>query len=241
MATTGERYTVARRALLAGASGGSAGGGGAPGPRARQWVSQPEMSDESMEARTGRGHNEWADIIEAWADETGGDLSDHTAVAAYLLENFDELDGWWAQAVTVGYERITGLRLPYQRADGSFSCSKSRTVAIGADALRKMLSSEEHRADLFPDQATELRSKPETKALRIAIGPEGAAAIFTIDAVADGRAKVAVQHERLPTYDSVEEWKFYWSDWFDAIADSAGTADSTASEDSTGASMSRPE
>ena len=220
MATTGERYTAARRALLAGASGGSAGGGGAPGPRARQWVSQPEMSDESMEARTGRGHNEWADIIEAWADETGGDLSDHTAVAAYLLENFDELDGWWAQAVTVGYERITGLRLPYQRADGSFSCSKSRTVAIGADALRKMLSSEEHRADLFPDQATELRSKPETKALRIAIGPEGAAAIFTIDAVADGRAKVAVQHERLPTYDSVEEWKFYWSDWFDAIADS---------------------
>lgn len=228
MATTGERYTAARRSLLGGSSGGSAGDGERRGPRARRWVSQPEMSAESMAARTGRGHNEWVDIIEAWADETGGDRRDHTAVAAFLHENFDELDGWWAQAVTVSYERITGLRLPYQRADGSFACGKSRTVAIEADVLRKMLLSEQHRADLFPGQATELRSKPETKALRIAIGPEGAVAIFTIDAAGEGRTKIAVDHERLPTYDSVEEWKFYWSDWFDAIADSV---------DSTGASL----
>jgi len=219
MATTGERYTAARRALLTKSTG--AGDGGPSAPPTRIWVSEPEMSDETLVARTGRGHDEWADIIEAWASETGGDHSDHTAVAAYLHESFDELDGWWAQAVTVGYERITGLRLPYQRADGSFACSKSRTVAVDAEVLRKMLLSDEHRADLFPGQSTELRSKPTTKALRIAIGPEDAVAVFGIDDVGGGRSKISVQHERLPSCDSVEQWKFYWSDWFDAIAGSA--------------------
>lgn len=219
MATTGERYTAARRALLAK----SVGAAEQDDPPARVWVSEPEMSDEAMVEATGKTHNEWADIIDArWGDDF-----DHAAVARHLEERFDEINGWWAQTITVGYERITGRRLPYQRADGSFSCSKSRTVAVDADVLRKLLLSDEHRTDLFPDQATELRSKPTTKALRIAIGPEEAVAIFGIHNQGDGRSTISVQHERLPTYDSVEEWKFYWSEWFDAIAASATAPDST--------------
>ncbi len=218
MALTGERYTAARRALLERSAGGVRGGGAST----RKWVSEPDVSDEAMVARTGRDHDEWADIIEAWAAQSGADPTDHTAVAAHLHERFEELDHWWAQAVTVGYERITGLRLPYQRADGTFACSKSRTVSVDAEVIRKMLLSDEHRADLFPGHATELRSKPDTKALRITIGPENAAAVFAIAPTDGGRTKIVVQHERLPTYDSVEEWKFYWSEWLDAVADSAG-------------------
>lgn len=209
MAKTGERYAAARQVLLDQSSP-------SPGESERVWVSPPEMSDETMRARTGRGHNEWADIIEAW----DGDCTDHAAVAKYLHSNFDELDGWWSQGVTVSYERITGQRLPFQRADGSFACSKSRTVTIDADVLRKMLLSSEHRPDLFPGEPTELLSKPTTKVLRIAIGPGKAAALFTIADVGDGRAKVTVEHEKLPTYDSVEEWKFFWSEWLDAIDES---------------------
>ena len=215
MASTGERYTAARRALLDKADSDT-------GSATRVWVSQPEMSDEALVARTGRTHDEWADLIEAWAAETGTDVADHPAVAAYLQENYEELDGWWAQTVTVGFERITGLRLPYQRSDGTFACSKSRTVSVEADVLRKMLLSDEHRSDLFPDQATELRSKPETKAIRLGIGPENAVAIVGLTDVGDGRATIAIQHERLPTYESVEEWKFYWSDWLDAVAEAVG-------------------
>lgn len=217
MATTGERYTAARRALLATSARGAGGNGGGNGDRpVRAWVSEPETSDAALVEATGKTHDEWADIIDArWGDDF-----DHAAVARHLEEEFDEINGWWAQTITVGYERITGRRLPYQRADGTFSCSKSRTVAVEPEIVRKLLLSDEHRADLFPGQATELRSKPTTKALRIAIGPKDAVAIFGIDDLGDGRSKISVQHERLPTYESVDEWKFYWSDWFDAIADS---------------------
>ena len=215
MASTGERYTAARKALLDKAVVDR-------GSTDRTWVSKPEMSDEALVARTGRTHNEWADLIETWAATTGNDVADHPAVATYLEESFDEVDGWWAQTITVGFERITGLRLPYQRSDGTFSCSKSRTVAVEGDVLRKMLLSDEHRSDLFPHQPTELRSKPETKALRLAIGPENAVAIIGLSDVGDGRTTISVQHERLPTFDSVEEWKFYWSEWLDAVAEAVG-------------------
>ena len=31
------------------------------------------------------------------------------------------------------------------------------------------------------------------------------------------RTKVSVNHERIPTYDEVEEWKFYWTEWLTAL------------------------
>lgn len=224
MAKTGERYTAARKVLLEQAAK-EAEARKAAGKRV--WVSPPEMSDEAMSKATGRGHDEWADIIEA---HTGGvDNHDHPSVARYLEANFD-ITGWWAQAVTVSYERIAGLRLPYQQSDGLFAATKAATVAVNGDVLRKMLLDDDHRADLFPDQATVLRSRPDSKAIRIGIGPESSAAVISLNPV-DGdsvggdsvggvsdQVNVTVQHQKLPTYDDVEEWKFYWGEWLEALS-----------------------
>jgi hypothetical protein len=100
-------------------------------------------------------------------------------------------------------------------ADGTFTASKSRTVDIDASALRELLLSDEGRADLFPSVTTELRSKATAKVLKVLIGPGVAA--FYVDAAKDGRTKLTIAHEKLPTFDDVEEWKFYWSEWLDAI------------------------
>jgi hypothetical protein len=117
--------------------------------------------------------------------------------------------------VAVGYERITRLRLPHQMADGTFTASKSRTVGIDASALRELLISNEGRVDLFPSMTTELHSKPTAKVLKVAIGPGLAA--FYVDAAKDNRTKLTIAHEKLPTFDDVDEWKFYWTEWLDAI------------------------
>lgn len=203
MAKTGERYVAARRVLLE--------------QSARQgdrtWTSEPVMSDEAVRHATGKGWDEWRDLLDAWP----GDVEDHSAMVAHVQREHG-IGGWWAQTVTVSYERIIGLRLKYQRADGTFNANKSRTVTIEAAALREMLLDEDDRRHLFPGIDTELRSKPTSKVVRLRIGP-GTAQI-ALDELDDGRTKISVSHERLPDAGDVETWKSYWSDWLEAVDES---------------------
>jgi hypothetical protein len=200
MEKTGERYAAARRALTPSIST----------PGSRVWVSQPEFTDEVIRTSTGKGWNDWCDLIDAWPGHVDG----HTAIARFVHET-TELNGWWSQGVTVGYERITGIRLPHQMADGTFTASKSRTMDIDVTALRGLLVSAEARNDLFHGVETELRSRPTAKSLRITL--DIGSVLFSFDPAKDGRTKMTVAHEKLPTHDDVERWKFYWSEWLDAI------------------------
>lgn len=202
MATTGERYAAARRVLLAA----SARGGG------RVRVSPPEMSDEAIRRGTGRDWDEWCDLVDAWPGHVDG----HAAVAAWVHAEHG-IDHWWAQGVTVGWERITGRRLPGQMTDGTFTANKSAVVPVPADDLRAALLDEAGRRDLLPGQDVVLRSRPTSKTIRLQVGP--GVASFTLEPRPDGRTKVAVAHERLPDHHLVEEWKFFWADWLTALAD----------------------
>lgn len=215
MATTGERYTAARRALIESAPGS---GAGDAGPRA--WVAPPEVSDDAVRAATGRGWNEWCDLIEA---SPVGE-ADHPAIATHVADHHD-LDGWWAQSVTVGFERITGRRLPYQQPDGTFTANRSATVTTDPDALRAMLLDPDGRADLFPDQTTDLRSRPGSKNVRI--GLDAGVAEISLAPRDDGRVRITIQHQRLPSFDEVEPTKQWWGAWLTAI-DAAGRADDPA-------------
>lgn len=201
MVKTGERYTAARRALIAEPTD------------ERAWVADPELSDERVRAATGRGWEEWRQIIDDWPGHDDG----HSAIASYVRDDLG-VDDWWAQTVTVGYERITGRRLPYQQPDGTFTAGKSRTVTVDRDALRELLLSEEGRADLFPNQSTALRSRSTAKVLRLGMD-EGVAQV-AVDPLEDGRAKIAIAHEKLPTPESVELWKAFWTDWLEALDES---------------------
>lgn len=200
MATTGEKYAAARRVLidLARSDG-------------RMWVSEPEMSDDAIREGTGRGWNEWCDTIEA----AHPDDVDHATVAAWVHDQVDDITHWWAQGVTVGWERITGRRLPYQQGDGLFAASKFRTIAVDADELRAILLDDEDRADLLGGLDTERRSRPTSKGIRIGM-PEGVAEL-TLEVKAYGRTRVAVQHAQLPSHLDVPGWRAWWTEWLDAL------------------------
>ena len=166
------------------------------------------MADDTLREATGRGWDEWCDIIDAWPGHpTAIPPSPPTSAmsTAWRMVGPDR-DG--------RYERITGLRLPYQQPDGTFSAGKSRTVTADAGLIREMLLDDEDRADLFPSLETELRSTT-SKVLHIGIGP-GTAQI-ALDPQDEGRVKITVAHDKLPTAEAVEEWKGYWSDWLEAV------------------------
>lgn len=209
MAKTGERYAAARRVLVEQATG-----------RRRTWASEPDLSDESIRDRTGRGWDDWCETIDAWPGNAGG----HTAIASFLRDDHG-VDGWSAQAVTVGYERITGRRLPYEQPDGTFTASRSRTIALAPELLREMLLDDDGRRDLFPGHETELRSRRTAKSIRLGLGP--GTALISLESAAGGRTTVAVAHEKLPSFDDVEEWKFYWGEWLEAIDPAASRTEET--------------
>ncbi len=182
------------------------------GPASQGWVAVPEQDDAAVQARTGRTWDEWRAVIDGWSGHEQG----HAEVARWLQEEHG-VDGWWAQSITVGWERITGRRLPGQAADGTFTANRSATITTDASVLGGLLRDEAARQWLFPGLAPQLRSRPSSKNVRIAL-TTGVVEI-AIAARDGGRATVTVQHGKLPSPAEVTRWKAYWGDWLAALDD----------------------
>ncbi len=89
----------------------------------------------------------------------------HKEIAGYLYSN-QKLPGWWAQMVTVEYERARGLREKYQTS-GGFADSASRTVAANLARLYRAWTDEKVRRRWLKDRRLEIRSARPNKSLRI--------------------------------------------------------------------------
>ena len=83
------------------------------------------LSDDAVKERTGKIWADWFKIL----DKAGAKKWPHKEIAAYLLEKH-KVGGWWSQMVAVGYEHERGLREKFQKCDGEFSASSSRTLAV---------------------------------------------------------------------------------------------------------------
>ena len=44
--------------------------------------------------------------------------------------------------------------------------------------------------------------------------------MISIESRSGGRARVAVEHTKLATFDDIERWKFFWAEWLDALEQS---------------------
>ena len=116
MTKTGDRYSAARRSATK------------PEPPATEDLGQ---SDETIRRATGKGWKQWIRLLDDW----GARERTHTEIARHVNQVFG-VSGWWAQTVTVGYERARGMRAKHQRPDG-FSVSVSKTVAVDAATLSR--------------------------------------------------------------------------------------------------------
>lgn len=181
-----------------------------PGPGG--WVSPPEQDDATIQARTGRTWEQWRELIDGWPGHHGG----HAEVARWLQAEHG-VPGWWAQSVTVGWERITGRRLPHQVADGTFTASRSATTVVDPSLLDALLRDEDDRAWLFPGLEPQLRSRPSSNNVRIALS-RGVVEI-AIAPRDDGRATITVQHSKLASPAEVARWKDHWAAWLAALDD----------------------
>src|SRR6188768_1346000 len=139
MSKTGESYTAARAHVLAKPSSKprtttlrateSRKTSVARMPRPN-YAALAGYSDEVLKARTGCTWERWVGVLDYYR----ADKLAHRDIAALVSKKF-KIEGWWSQAVTVGYERIKGLRTRGQRRDGSYEANKSRTYNVPAGTL----------------------------------------------------------------------------------------------------------
>lgn len=191
MEKTGERYAAARRHVV----------GAEPGPEA-----EPDLSglasDEAVARATGRPWAEWFAVLDAW----GAGERPHREIAAHLRAEHG-VPGWWAQTVTVGYERARGLRAKHE-GPGGFSVGASKTIGVPVERVFAAFAEDERRERLFPGLTT--RTTLPHRTARFDRPSDGTRVVVGFEARGPARSRVAVQVERLPDADAAERAKVEW-------------------------------
>lgn len=167
------------------------------------------MSDDAVKAQTGRDWKEWVAVL----DKIGAADMTHNAIATHLHEKLD-VPGWWCQMVTVGYERIRGLRALGQRRDGKWEASKSKTFAVPVRELFEAWNSAKLRAKWLPEKITMKRATPH-KSMRFKM-PDGTSVELYFQTKGE-KSIVGVQHVKLPSKADADERKKFWSERLAAL------------------------
>jgi hypothetical protein len=199
MEKTGESYTAARARLLA-----------AEEAKATEGPAL-SMSDDAIRAKTGRGWEEWFDLLDDW-----GAADRPRADAVRWLADAHAIEGWNAQAVTVTYERARGLRAVGEHADG-FTVTASKTVAVPVDRLYEAFVDADLRARWLPAAQLSVRTTSRPKSARFDWGDDGTRVVVAFIAKGDAKSAAALAHERLPDARAAERMKAFWRDGVAAL------------------------
>jgi uncharacterized protein YndB with AHSA1/START domain len=220
MDKTSESYTAARRQLLAkaGAEADPATSAqpdeppAAPAPPVDAHQVELPYSDEVVRANTGRAWDEWFALLDAW----GAAERPHPEIAGWL-SGAHGVPGWWAQGVTVGYERARGLRAPGQRRGGLFEVNASRTVAVPVERLYEAFTDPAVRERWLPGAAVEIRRAQPAKSVRANWDDGSTRLVVAFTARGDAKSQVALVHERVPDAATAGTLKAFWRERLAAL------------------------
>jgi hypothetical protein len=220
MKKTGESYTTARARILKKAPKKASNAASNAGASAHSKASAPSrspvpeldyarvagMSDEAVRAKTGRTWKEWVRALDA----IGAASMRHRDIARHMNEelNWDE---WWAQSVTVGYERIKGLRDVGQRRGGLYEANKSKTFPVPVFVLYKTFRDVRTRSRWLPGKTLTVRSASPNKTIR-AVWEDGTSVNFYFNPKGKEKSAVSIQHGKLPSKKAMEEKKRFWGE-----------------------------
>jgi hypothetical protein len=202
MEKTGESYTAARAVLLA--------GGEEPQAAEQPWLA---TSDERIRERTGRGWEEWFDLLDDW----GAAERTHREIARWVAEQLGIGPlVWEAQAVTSSYERTRGLRAVGETEQG-FAVSATRTVAVPVERLYDAVVDEAQRRSWLPDGELSERTATRPKSARFDWGEGSSRVMVVFDAKGEEKSTMALQHVRLPDAGEADRMKAYWRERVDTL------------------------
>lgn len=199
-ARTGESYTAARAQVLRKAD--------PPPPDA---MTLTGMTDDALQRGSGKTIAEWLDILDAW----GATERTHTLIARWLVSEHG-IGGWWAQSVTVGYERARGMRARHQQP-GGYAVSVTKTINADGDRITNALTDASLRSGWLPDAP--MRPRTTTRGGSVRFDWDDPPSRIAVFLVAKGAAKtqVALNHEKLPDPEAAERMKLMWRERLGAL------------------------
>ena len=170
------------------------------------------MSDEAVKKATGRDWASWVKTLDA----VKANEKPHREIAEYV-KSLGTPD-WWSQGVTVGYERIRGLRDKGQRRGGSYEANKSRTFAVPVTKLFDAFAVARTRRRWLPDKSVVVRKATSPRSVRLTM-KDGTSVEVWLVAKGAGKSSAQIQHRSLPTKESATERKAFWSERLDFLAE----------------------
>jgi len=180
MEKTGESYTAARAQLV---------------PREQEPPVGP----------TGRPYREWFADLDAW----GATDAPHKAIAAWLMSERG-VPGWWAQNITVEYERARGLRAVGQGRDGFFAVNATKTVAVPVAELYAAVVDPARREAWLPGVVLGERTATPHRTARFDWGEGSTRVVVGFQDKGERKSVVALSHERVPDAETAATMKAFW-------------------------------
>jgi len=203
MEKTGESYTTARARLL----------------RAEDSDALKDVklatSDEAIRRRTGRGWEEWFEMLDDW----GAASRTHRETARWLAEQQDLHPlAWNVQAIAASYERARSLRVVGEKDDG-FVITASRTLIAPVEAVFDAFVDKRLRERWLPDADLRERTATRPRSARFDWGDSGTRVNVTFQVKGEARSTAALEHRRLADAGEAERMKTYWRERLVALKD----------------------
>jgi len=170
------------------------------------------MSNAAIKAKTGCTWEKWVWTL----DHSGAADMSHRAIAEMVHGTFKVPD-WWAQTVTVGYERIKGLREIGQRRSGEFEANRSKTFAVPMPQLYQAFASARGRKRWLPGVKVTVRKATPERSIRITWDDDTSVEVWFVTKGAS-KSTAQVQHRKLVSRDDANARKAYWGERLTALA-----------------------
>jgi hypothetical protein len=163
------------------------------------------MSDEAVKESTGKTWPEWFKIL----DKAGAKKMRHQEISAYLKTEH-KVGPWWCQMIAVPYEHERGLRERFQKCDGEFAASSSRTLSVPLSKSYDAWTDEKLRQRWLPDAKIEITTATKNKSVRAKWNGGESRLSVNFYPKGTGKSQVAVDHMRLANSKECAKMKMHW-------------------------------
>jgi alkylated DNA nucleotide flippase Atl1/uncharacterized protein YndB with AHSA1/START domain len=172
------------------------------------------ISDAVVKEKTGKTWAQWFRVL----DRAGAEKKTHKEIVAWIRERNPEVNAWWQQMLTTGYEQNRGLRDKHEKPAG-YEISGNRTIAAPVSAVFKAWKDRRVRNRWLPDGEIEIRKATANKSMRITWSDGTSDVSVNFYSKGRGKTQVSVQHGKLTSATKAARMKTFWSGKLDGLKD----------------------